>query len=361
MAIDLFSIAEKFRLKGNVRNVFPYGSGHINDSYKILTNGPNYLLQRVNHEIFKDVRGLTSNIVKVTGYLADKISESEMGDKQLLSSVLTQNGNYLFIDDDANFWRVFDFIENSRSFDKAENEQMVFEGGKTYGWFIRMLDQFPAHTLVETIPDFHDIHFRLGNFNNAIKNDPAGRVNEVEDEIQFVLSRSEEMKLVDQLGKSGQIPLRVTHNDTKINNVLFNEDGEGICVIDLDTVMPGYVHFDFGDAIRTFTNTANEDEKDASKAGMNIAFFKAFAEGFLLETRDILKPEELETLAFSAKLMTYIIGLRFLTDYLDGDVYYKTAYPGHNLVRARVQFSLLESMEKQITEMEDIVRNASKS
>ncbi|MCD4681995.1 MAG: aminoglycoside phosphotransferase family protein, partial [Bacteroidales bacterium] len=345
-----------FRLNGKVKNVFPYGSGHINDSYKVLTTEQNYLLQRVNQEVFKDIRRLTSNMIRVTGYLTDLISDNNPDERKVLNTIRAQNGNYFYTDDEFDCWRVFDFIEESQSYDRAVNTGLAYEGGKTYGWFIKMLDQFPADSLAETIPRFHDIQFRIENFRNAVKKDAAGRVGVVQKEIDFVEKRAEEITLIHNLGKDGKIPLRVTHNDTKINNVLFNVDNKGICVIDLDTVMPGYVHFDFGDAIRTFTNTADEDEKDLRKVSMDVDLFTAFSEGFLSETKEILNETEISTLAFSAKLMTFIIGLRFLTDYLEGDIYYKTKYPEHNITRARVQFKLVESMEEQFAEMENVVR-----
>jgi len=360
MRTDLFKIAENFRLNGIVRNVFPFGSGHINDSYKVLTSEQNYLLQRVNQEVFKDIRGLTSNLVRVTEFLSDLITEQNPDEKEVLNTIRANNGNYFFTDEEVDCWRVFDFIEGSKSYDIAENTDLAFEGGKTYGWFIKMLDKFPADTLTETIPQFHDIQFRLDNFRNAVSKDVVERVGECKKEIGFIEQRVEEMSEIQNLGKDGKIPLRVTHNDTKINNVLFNAENKGICVIDLDTVMPGFVHFDFGDAIRTFTNTADEDEKDLTKVSMNLDLFKAFAEGFLSETKEILNKTEISILAFSSKLMTFIIGIRFLTDYLDGDIYYKTKYPDHNLIRARVQFKLVESMEEQFKEMEKTIKNLTK-
>lgn len=352
---DFYTIIRKFRIDGNVKNAYPYGSGHINDSYKVLTNDKNYLLQRINHEVFKDVRGLTSNISKVNDHLAEKMSlyRSNM---LILSSIRTLNGEFIFKDEEDNYWRVFDFIENSKSYNRVENPDLAYEGGKAYGWFIKMLDDFPVQTLVETIPKFHDMEFRLDNFQKALNSNPAGRAGEVMKEIEFVTERAEEMKRIQNLGREGKIPVRVTHNDTKINNVLFDQQGKGICVIDLDTVMPGYVHYDFGDAIRTFTNTADEDEKDLAKVSMNLALYEGFAKGFLSETKSILHPAEIETLAISARIMTFIIGLRFLTDYLAGDVYYKTHYPDHNLIRTKVQFKLIESMEAQMSLMEETIR-----
>lgn len=349
---DFYTIVSRFRTEGEIVHAFPYGSGHINDSYKVTTRKKNYLLQRVNDSVFKDVPGLTGNIIKVTDFLSDQLTDDRM---KVLKTIPTHTGNYYFRDEEGGYWRLFDFIEGSRSFDRVENPDLAFEGGKAYGWFLRMLDGFPVNQLIDTIPHFHNISFRLNNFRNAVKKDVSARASGVRKDIAFAEERAEQMNLIWKLGSEGKIPMRVTHNDTKINNVLFDEDNRAVCIIDLDTVMPGFVHYDFGDAIRTFTNTADEDEQDFSRVRMDLTLFEAFSNGFLSETKAILKPAELETLAFSAKMMTYIIGIRFLTDYLEGDIYYKTKYPDHNLVRARVQFSLIESMEAQFEKMQEII------
>lgn len=354
MVSRLGNICNNFKIEGKVLSVIPYGSGHINDTFKVTAENKNYLLQRINHSIFKNVEGLTSNIAKVTQHLNGKVNIENLN-IEVLTAIETTTGSYIFKDDDS-FWRMFHFIENCKSFDLVEGENIAFEGGKAYGQFILMLNDFPAEELIETIPQFHDIQFRLDNFHKSLKKDTSNRVEGARKEIDIVISRANEMKKIYQLGKANKIPLRVTHNDTKINNVLFNSQKEGICVIDLDTVMPGYVHYDFGDAIRTFTNTADEDEKDLSLVSMNMEYFKSFSTGFFSEMKTVLNLTEIETLAFSAKLMTYIIGLRFLTDYLDGDIYYKTKCPEHNLTRARVQFKLLESMEEQFEEMEKVIK-----
>jgi Ser/Thr protein kinase RdoA (MazF antagonist) len=354
MGTELFQSCDQFLPGIKVQNIIPYGSGHINDTFKVETENKNYLLQRVNHSIFKNVEGLTGNIIKVTQHLRNKIKNKKTQMK-VLTLVGTTDGDFIIKDIAGNYWRMFRFIENSKSYDRVEGTDLAFEGGKAYGRFMLMLDDFPVRELVETIPQFHNIQFRLSNFYKSVKKDHAGRVGGAKKEIDFVNQRADEMKMIHQLGIENRIPLRVTHNDTKINNVLFNDQDKGICVIDLDTVMPGYVHFDFGDAIRTFTNSADEDEKELSKVSMNIEYFKAFSTGFLSEMKDVLSETEKENLAFSAKLMTFIIGLRFLTDYLEGDTYYKTNYPEHNLVRARVQFKLLESMEDQYEEMENVI------
>ena len=356
MISKLECICNTFKIESKVNSIIPYGSGHINDTFKVATVNRNYLLQRVNHNIFKNVDGLTGNIIKVTRHLRNK-TQNDKSQIKVLTSIETENGDFISRDDDGNYWRMFNFIENSKSYDLVENSKFALEGGKAYGQFMLMLNDFPAEELVETIPKFHDIHFRLSNFYKSFKKDHAGRAGGAKKEIDFVNQRAEEIKMIHQLGEDNLIPLRVTHNDTKINNVLFDSQGKGMCVIDLDTVMPGYVHYDFGDAIRTFTNSADEDEKDLSKVSMNIEYYKAFSIGFLSEMKDVLNETEKETLAFSAKLMTFIIGLRFLTDYLDGDIYYKTKYPDHNLTRTWVQFKLLESMEDQFEEMERVVKN----
>jgi len=352
MEQKLIHIVRQFQNSEKIINIFPFGSGHINDTFKVETEVKNYLLQRINHQIFENVEGLTQNLIKVTQHLHNKNSKP---DYEILNTIPLLNGEALFKDDSGDSWRLFDFIEDSISYDLVENTKLALEGGKAYGNFIKLLDDFPAETLIEIIPDFHNMDFRLNNFYNSVEVDVADRVKTVRSEIEFIKNRVIEMSRIRLLGLRGSIPLRVTHNDTKINNVLFNEDGHAKCVIDLDTVMPGYIHYDFGDAIRTFTNTALEDEKDLNKVSINMEYFEAFSKGFLSETNQVLNSIEIENLAFSAKLMTYIIGLRFLTDYLDGDIYYKTKYPEHNLQRARVQFKLLKDMEDQFMKMQNII------
>jgi len=352
---DLIDIVKVFPVVSDkIQQIIPFGSGHINDTYKLESVSGTYVLQRINHHIFKDVPALTANIIKVTDFMARKIDSSGSAMK-IPCFYPTRNNRYFYRDSLGNYWRLMCFIEDTRSYDLVPNADIAYQGGKAYGWFVQSLSDFPVAELTETIPLFHDIDFRLQNFNNAIDKDAVNRVGEIKQEIEFINRRAGEMHRILQLGKAKKLPLRVTHNDTKINNVLFNQDHQSIAVIDLDTVMPGYVHYDFGDAIRTFTNTANEDEPDLSKVGINMDYFKAFSRGFLSETQEILSPLEKKYLAFSARLMTYIIGLRFLTDYLNGDTYFKTAYPEHNLVRARNQFRLVESMEEHYAEMKAFI------
>jgi len=252
MESKLFNLISEFQIKEKPINIFPFGSGHINDTYKVEAEGKNYLLQRINHSIFQNVEGLTDNFLKVTGHIRKILANSKSGQKTLKLHP-TKSSKYFLKDHDGNYWRLLDFIENSSSYDLVENKTIAYEGGKAYGQFVKILSDFPVETLVETIPKFHDINFRLDNFRKAVMNDPVKRVSVSHTEIEFIESRVEDMKLIIRLGEEGKIPLRVTHNDTKINNVLFNKDGKWICVIDLDTVMPGYIHYDFGDSIRTFT------------------------------------------------------------------------------------------------------------
>jgi len=251
---------------------------------------------------------------------------------------------------------MFIFIPDHRSYDIVDTPARAYEGGKAIGRFQAMLADLPGAPLFETIPFFHDIEKRLDTFFRSMKSDPANRVAEVSAEIDFVLRRSEEMKVILRLGREGKIPLRITHNDTKFNNILLDNNDKALCVIDLDTVMPGYVHYDFGDAIRTAANSAAEDEEDLAKIKMDIRLFEAYTEGYLSETRSTLNETEKEYLAFAPRLITFIMALRFLTDYIDGDHYYKIHHEHHNLQRARSQFRLVESMEEQYGEMREIIR-----
>ncbi len=255
---------------------------------------------------------------------------------------------------------MFIFISDHRSYERVDSFDKAFEGGRIIGRFQSMLADLPGEPLHETIPDFHNIVRRLEAFHRVIENDPAGRVTSVTKEIGEIVKREEEMKVIIRLGEEGRIPLRITHNDTKFNNILFDANGRALCIIDLDTVMPGYVHYDFGDAIRTATNRADEDSEDLSSVSMDIEIYRAYAEGYLSGARNTLNSTEIEYLAFAPKLLTYIMATRFLTDYIDGDNYYKIRYPQHNLQRNRVQLALLADMEAQYETMVQIIKNITK-
>lgn len=354
-------ILDHFEIKGEPARVEPYGTGHINDTYRVInsiTKYPDYLLQKINNQIFKDIPGLMDNIRRVTEHLRKKLKDipGSMPEREALSLIPPKSGDWYYKDEEGNYWRLYLFIKEHRSYDIVENPAQAYEGGRMFGKFQALLADIPGGALNETIPGFHDINKRLDIFYQTLEADPEKRAGDAKPEIDFVGSRRTEMGRILRLGQDGKIPERITHNDTKFNNVLLDHHDKGLCVIDLDTVMTGYVHYDFGDSIRTSANTASEDEKDLSKVKMDINLFEGYAKGFLKETKDALTRTEIDNLAFSAKLMPFIIGLRFLTDYIDGDNYFKTAYPDHNLVRARTQFKLVESAEEQFSRMEEIIR-----
>ena len=360
MNYDLREIFENFNADGTFLMGEPYGSGHIHDTFRVETKEgekDNYILQRLNDKIFKDIPSLQHNIERVTFHLRNKLSEIPGSDikRECLILIPSRDGKSWIIDEDGNYWRMYIFISNHKSYDIVDSPDKAFEGGKAIGRFQAMLTDMPGEPLSETIPHFHDIESRLDIFERTIKADPAGRVASVSEEVNQYLERGEEMKTILKLGRAGKIPLRITHNDTKFNNILLDENDKALCVIDLDTVMPGYVHYDFGDAIRTVTNTAAEDEKDLSKIRMDINLFKAYARGYLSETGKTLNHVEKEYLAFAPKLITYTIGLRFLTDFIDGDNYFKIHHEYHNLERTRAQLKLVKSMEEQYGEMQKII------
>jgi Phosphotransferase enzyme family len=338
----------------------PYGSGHIHDTFRIETaekEKDDYILQRLNNKIFKNIPELQHNIERVTVHLRNKLESIPGSDikRECLRLIPSWDGKTWITDNDSNFWRMYIFISNHHSYNVVDSPDKAFEGGKAIGRFQAMLSDMPGGPLFETIPWFHNIEKRLETFNNKIKENPAGRVDKVRKEIDQIHTREEEMKIILRLGREGKIPLRITHNDTKFNNILLDENDKALCVIDLDTVMPGYIHYDFGDAIRTAANTASEDEDDLSKINMDINLFKAYSEGYLSETVETLNSVEKEFLAFAPKLITYTIAVRFLTDFIDGDNYFKIHHELHNLQRARAQLKLVMSMEEQYENMKRII------
>jgi Ser/Thr protein kinase RdoA (MazF antagonist) len=304
---------------------------------------------------------MMGNIERITRHLREKLSHIPGSDpeKETLTLIYTKKGKSWLLDGDGSYWRAYKYIEPHQTFDLADDPVKVKEAGRAYGRFMYLLSDLGGEPLHDTIPNFHNIEMRLLKFHEALVHGNKPRIKEAPDEIKLILDQAEEMTLLSRLGKEGKIPIRITHNDTKINNILFSPEGKAMCVIDLDTVMPGFVHFDFGDAIRTFTNTAAEDESDLSKVSMNIEFFENFATGYLSATSLMLTAEEKKHLAFSAKYFTYLHVLRFLTDYIEGDIYYKIHYPQHNLVRARNQFTLLKSMESNYSTMQKIISKLS--
>ena len=350
----LNNVLNKFNIESQIEN---YGNGHINDTY--LTNPEQYILQRINTDIFKNPEELMQNIENVTDFLAKKIAENGGNPKrETLTVVKTSDGKNYYAVDDNNVFRVYRYIVDTVSIDEDKSPQVLYNTGSGFGKFQKMLSDFPADTLFETIVNFHNTPLRVEALKEAIKNDIAGRASSVQKEIEFALSRADEMGAVVDGIAEGTVPLRVTHNDTKINNILFDKDTlEAVCVIDLDTVMPGSALYDFGDALRYGASTAAEDETDLEKVNFSIENFESFSRGFLEQTGDSLTEREIELLAFSAKLMTYECGIRFLTDHLNGDTYFKIHRENHNLDRARNQFRLIEDMESKMDQLNDIVKN----
>ena len=358
MERDIEKILSNFKISGEFVSFKKIVTGHINDSYLIKTNStdhPGYFLQWINSYIFKDVAGLMNNIIAVTHHLANKLAEHPELAFKVLEVIPTLADDKYFVQSEGQYWRLYAFIDDSHGYDVVENAQIAYEGGKAFGIFMSLLADLPAAGLTETIPDFHNMEKRLATFNNSLKNNTADRAKDIATEIEFIKNRAEQMLTIPALIKSGQLPMRITHNDTKFNNILFDKSDHAMCIVDLDTVMPGSVLFDFGDAIRTGGNTAAEDEKDLSKVDINLSIYEAYTRGFLKSTRHTLTEVEIDNLAFSARFMTFIIGLRFITDFIDGDLYFRTQYPEHNLVRARVQFRLVEQMELNADKMHDIV------
>lgn len=354
----LHEIAQKFALEGTVESIKALGEGFINDTLIIKTTGstPNYILQRKNKAIFPDVPAMMDNIFRVTTHLKKRVTAIG-GDpmRQVLTVVPAKDGKLYYQDEEGEFWAVCVFIEGSVTYDRADTPALAFKGGQGIGRFQSQLADF-TEPLAEVIKGFHNIRWRFVQWDETLAADRAGRKASLAKEIGWVESRRQEMLDFWKLVEDGTIPRRVTHNDTKLSNILFDKKGDVLCVIDLDTVMSSTSLNDFGDAIRSYTNTGAEDDKDLSKVSMNLDMFKGYAQGYLSERKESMTDSELEWLAFSARYITYEQVLRFLMDYIDGDRYYKTHYADHNLVRTYAQYKLLESMEEQYGRMQQIVK-----
>lgn len=359
---EIVKVCRHFGITGEAVSQSIFTDGHINTTL-LLTfeqedNQSKYLVQGINTHVFKNPEELMENIVNVTSYLRDKIAENG-GDpeRETLTFLKAEDGKYYHYEGNK-CWRIYNFIDNSHTCNKIENKKLFENAGRSFGNFQKHLTDYPMHTLHETIKDFHNTPKRFDNLESAVNNNLAGRADTVKKDIDFAMARREQSGKLLKLYKDGLIPLRVTHNDTKLNNILFDDEtNEGICVIDLDTIMPGFSLYDFGDAIRYGGNTTREDDDNLDNVGISLELFESYTEGFLSASAKALTRAEVENLAFSAMLMTLECGIRFLTDYLDGDVYFKIDYPEHNLVRARNQFKLVYEIEKHIDEMEEIVMN----
>ncbi len=336
-------------------------TGHINDTFLLQAPERRLVLQRINHFVFPSPRDIMENIQGVTEFLREKIKK-QGGDpeRETLTVVPTAQGESFYLDKEGNYWRCTVHIENASSHETVGDPAMLEEAGRAFGRFQRLLCDYPAGTLHEIIPDFHNTPVRYAQLQEAAQKDAAGRLAEVQGELAFAAQRKEDCSLLMDLLQKGELPLRVTHNDTKMSNVLLDDEtGKAVCVIDLDTVMPGLCAFDFGDSIRAGASTAAEDEADLSKVHFDLDLFEAYTKGFLSAAGQALTEKELATLPDGAKLMTLEVGMRFLADYLNGDVYFRTAYPTHNLDRARNQFKLVEEMEGKRADMDRIVKKYS--
>jgi Ser/Thr protein kinase RdoA (MazF antagonist) len=353
-------IANQFLIEGTPERLSILGSGHINDSFVLRTaekDKPDYLLQRINHHIFKDVDLLQENIYEVTSHIRQKLLEKGTSEveRKVLTIISAKDGKRYYFDGE-NYWRMYFFIEGGRSFDII-NPDLAYEAGKAFGDFQSYLADLPK-PLGETIPDFHNMEFRLEQFRQAVSDDLSGRVKDHQDLIAEIEKRAEEMTLPNRLCREGKLPKRTNHCDTKVNNILFDQSGNVLCVVDLDTVMPGFVLSDFGDFMRTGANTGAEDDADLDKISINLDIFKGYAKGYAEKAKFFLLPIEIDNLAFGAKLLTYMQTVRFFTDHLNGDTYYKIHFPGHNLQRTKAQLKLLQDMERHFEEMKEIVKIA---
>lgn len=357
--IKLKEVVFQFIEQDDNVKIDPLGKGHINDSYKVESGNKEYVLQRINHNIFKNVHELQNNIYRVTSHIRAKLQAKGVSDvvRRVLTLIPTHDGALYYKDSSGDYWRVTLFIKDSKSYEEI-NSDLAYRAGMAFGDFQKMLEDIPGEPLFETIPNFHNMESRLDAFRESVNANRSGRLDEVADLVKEIEERAEEMCKAERLHREGKLPKRINHCDTKVNNVLFDADDHVLCVVDLDTVMPGYVLSDFGDFIRTGANTGAEDDKNLENVSVNLDIFEAYAKGYLKHAASFLTDIEIDNLAFGAKLLTYMQTVRFFTDYIDGDTYYKIAYPEHNLVRTKSQFKLLQSLEENFDKMRQIVRDA---
>ena len=360
---DIEKICNHFSLNGEFTGYEKSNNGHINSTYMLIfeENGKvkKYVLQKINTVVFKDPDKLMSNIVAVTSHIRKKNEEMNIPwtDRGTLTFIPCKDGKYYYVDDNDNCWRVYGYIGDVYTCNAIDCAEVFENAGVAFGEFQKILADFDGASLHETIENFHNTVSRFADFKKAIDDNKSGRLDTVKDEVEFAIAREPDTHILVDMIAEGKLPLRVTHNDTKLNNILFdNVSDKGICIIDLDTVMPGLSLYDFGDSIRFGANTAAEDEKDVSKVSLSLELYEAYVKGYLSSAKDALTDLEKELLPFGAKIMTYECGIRFLMDYLNGDVYFHTEYPEHNLVRARTQFALVADIEKKMDKMLEITK-----
>ena len=354
-------VIRQFDIDDPITSIEPFGGGHINDTFLVETGGKRkkYVLQNVNRYVFRDIEGLMNNISLVTEHIRGKLQKADTADIEHRSLRLTKTrDDKLYVDDEEKAWRIFNFIEDHVVYDIAPNWDIAYEGARMFGLFLNQLSDLDPSKIVETIPKFHNIKYRLTNLEAAIKEDPLKRVCCLDKEIDYVRSRYEIMSVIQNLGEKGLITPRIVHNDTKINNVLFDKQNRGLCVVDLDTIMPGYIHYDYGDGIRTAANMGEEDDEDLNKIEYNLDIIEAFTAGFIDSVHSILNETERKSLAHATLLFPFIMGVRFLTDYISGDVYYKVNHTYHNYFRARAQLKLAQDGEAKLEEIQRIIDKA---
>ncbi len=361
---DIRALAREFAMPGDYVSHAPCGHGHINDTYEIRYNQAGtqvrYILQRINHEIFTRPADVMKNIQRVTEHIAARLEEA--GEPESCRKVLTlvprRDGRIWHEDSEGNHWRAYFYIEGAEAHNHVNSTALAEEAARAFGSFQKHVSSMKGERLADTIPDFHNTRSRFNAFAKAVDENRAGRKDSVAKEIAWVMERESTADVLLNLQKSGALPERITHNDTKINNVMMDhQTGEGLCVMDLDTVMPGLVLYDFGDLVRTTTISCAEDERDPSRVMMRLPMFDALVRGYLSSARDFLTSEEINQLAFSGKLITYELATRFLADHINGDVYFKTHRPNHNLDRFRVQAALIEEIDRQFGQMQEVVGN----
>ena len=351
------TLCNQFRIEDNITVVEPFGNGHINDTYvaKNEEGKAKYILQRINHHIFKDVDMLSNNIRIVTSHIREKLIASGETDieRKVLNFLPAKDGKFYHFDGDS-YWRLCLYIPNSRTYEEV-NPEFSFDAGKAFGRFQSMLSDIPEGTLGETIPNFHNMEFRLQQFKEAIDANAAGRLDEAREMVDALLQRAETYCIQERLYREGKLKKRINHCDTKVNNILFDDLGKALCVIDLDTVMPGFVLSDIGDFIRTACNTGAEDDENLDRIQVNTEIFKAYMRGYLETAKDFLTPLEIGMLPYGGRLLTYMQTVRFLTDYLNGDTYYKIHSPKHNWQRSLAQFKFLRELEAKAPEMDSLL------
>ena len=355
---QLMAILKQFAIDEDMVSAVPFGNGHINDTLKVTNSKGEikYILQRINHHIFTNVDMLQNNIFTVTSHIREKLvarGEQDV-DRKVLTFIPAKDGKLYHFDGDS-YWRVCLFIPRSKSFEEV-TPQLSYEAGKAFGDFQTMLSDLPADALGETIPNFHNMEFRLKQFRDAVEANAAGRLEEVKDLVGEIEKRAKDMCIQEELYREGKLKKRTNHCDTKVNNIMFDEEGKVLCVIDLDTVMPGFVLSDIGDFIRTGANTGAEDDENLDNVEVNLEIFEAYTRGYMETAKAFLTPQEIKLLPYGGRLLTYMQTVRFLTDYINGDTYYKIHSPKHNLVRTKAQFKLLLSLEAHALEMDGFMQ-----